>query len=117
MFKRGLSGSAMGWFLAIVVLAVSLAGNPFDKTSALEKSTYDELRTFTEVLSLVEENYVNKIEQKKLVRGAIKGMLRTLDPHTSYLSPELYKEMQVETTAASAGSESKSRFATGRSPW
>ncbi len=103
MFKRGLSGSAMGWFLAIVVLAVSLAGNPFDKTSALEKSTYDELRTFTEVLSLVEENYVNKIGQKKLVRGAIKGMLRTLDPHTSYLSPELYKEMQVETTGRFGG--------------
>jgi carboxyl-terminal processing protease len=45
----------------------------------------------------VQSNYVEDIENKKLVEGAIKGMLKALDPHTSYMPPEMYKEMQVET--------------------
>jgi len=84
-------------------MAAGLAASPLGITAAREDSAYSELRTFTEVLSLVEENYVNQIEPKKLIQGAIHGMLRTLDPHTSYLSPEFFKEMQVETTGRFGG--------------
>ncbi len=70
---------------------------------ASETSAYSELRAFSEVLSLVEENYVNEIDAKKLIRGAIRGMLRTLDPHTSYLNPEYFKEMELETSGRFGG--------------
>ena len=43
------------------------------------------------------------MENKKLVEGAIKGLLKTLDPHTSYMPPEMYKEMQVETEGQFGG--------------
>jgi carboxyl-terminal processing protease len=91
------------WAVAFVGLAIGVALNPLGITAAKESSTYPQLRTFTEVLSLIEANYVNEVEGKKLIRGAINGMLRTLDPHTSYLSPESYREMHVETSGRFGG--------------
>lgn len=96
-------GGWLIWVMVAGVLALGVALNPFEKTSARENSTYPQLRTFTEVLSLIESNYVNKVEGKRLVRGAINGMLRTLDPHSSYLSPEAYREMHVETSGRFGG--------------
>ena len=95
-----------GWMIWVGVLALLVAGmavRPIANLSASETSAYSELRAFSEVLSLVEENYVNKVDARKLIRGAIQGMLRTLDPHTTYLSPEFFKEMQVETTGRFGG--------------
>ena len=95
-----------GWMIWVGVLALLVAGmavSPIANLSASETSAYSELRAFSEVLSLVEENYVNKVDARKLIRGAIRGMLRTLDPHTTYLSPEFFKEMQVETTGRFGG--------------
>lgn len=103
MIRQGAKSGWVMWALAVAVLAVGLAVSPMGSSSARESSSYQQLRTFTEVLSLIEENYVNKVEKKKLLRGAIRGMLRTLDPHTSYLSPEFYKEMQVETSGRFGG--------------
>ncbi|MED5578424.1 MAG: S41 family peptidase [Nitrospinota bacterium] len=73
------------------------------KSFARNKSTYKDLSTFTEILSLIEQNYVNKIEPKKVIRGAINGMLRSLDPHSSYMTPEMFKQMQVETSGQFGG--------------
>ncbi|MBT3821858.1 MAG: hypothetical protein HOG04_10725, partial [Nitrospinaceae bacterium] len=103
MSKNRKFGGWLLWLAAAGGLAVGIAVGPLGITSAREKSAYPELRTFTEVLSLVESNYVNEIEGQKLIRGAIRGMLKTLDPHTSYMSPEFYKEMQVETSGRFGG--------------
>ena len=100
--KYRLSGW-MIWAGVMVLLAAGMAVSPIANPAASETSAYSELRTFSEVLSLVEENYVNKVDAKKLIRGAIRGMLRTLDPHTTYLNPEFFKEMQVETTGRFGG--------------
>lgn len=100
--KNGLSGW-MVWMSALVLIAAGLAVGPGPNLVASATSAYSELRAFTEVLSLVEENYVEEIDAKKLMRGAIRGMLRTLDPHTSYLSPEYFKEMELETSGRFGG--------------
>lgn len=68
-----------------------------------EGETYENLKIFTEVLSLIQKNYVEEVSPKELVRGAIKGMLNSLDPHSSYMTPETYKEMQVETKGEFGG--------------
>ena len=100
--KYRLSGW-MIWAGAVVLLIAGMAVGPVANLAASETSAYSELRAFSEVLSLVEENYVNKVDARKLIRGAIRGMLRTLDPHTTYLNPEYFKEMQVETTGRFGG--------------
>jgi carboxyl-terminal processing protease len=59
--------------------------------------TYPELEHFSTVVDLVKKHYVQDVSDHELMEGAIKGMLDTLDPHTSYLPPELYKEVQQDT--------------------
>ena len=68
-----------------------------------EKSPYEYIKLFTDTLSLVQKNYVEEVGVKKLVYGSIKGMLADLDPHSSFMPPEMFKEMQVETTGSFGG--------------
>lgn len=72
-------------------------------TNAQENKVFDELKVFTDALDYVQNNYVEDVEYKKLVYGAIEGMVRNLDPHSSFMTPELYKEMQVQTTGEFGG--------------
>src|SRR3990167_3884203 len=65
--------------------------------------SYEELRVFAEALSLVQKNYVEETKTKDLVYGAIKGMLSELDPHTNFMEPVAYKEMQVDTKGEFGG--------------
>jgi carboxyl-terminal processing protease len=65
--------------------------------------SYEKLKTFSEILSLLEANYVEKVDTNDLIDGAIRGMLKTLDPHTSYLPPEAFKQMKVETSGRFGG--------------
>ena len=64
---------------------------------------YEYLDLFTKVMHFVQSNYVEEVDTKKLIEGAIKGMLATLDPHTVYLPPEQFKEMQVDTSGKFGG--------------
>ncbi len=66
-------------------------------------SQYEQLDLFTKVLHYVQQNYVEEVDQKKLIEGAIKGMLSTLDPHTIFLPPDQFKEMQVDTSGKFGG--------------
>ena len=53
------------------------------------------------MLSLVKKNYVEEVKTKDLIYEAIKGMLNSLDPHSAYMPPEAYKDMQLDTKASS----------------
>ena len=64
---------------------------------------YEELKTFTEVMAMIKKYYVEDVKTKDLVNGAIKGMVSSLDPHSSYMSPEAFKEMQVDTKGEFGG--------------
>ncbi len=58
---------------------------------------YSNLKVFSDVLALVQRDYVEEVGSKKLVDGAIRGMLAALDPHSGYLDPDYYKDLQVQT--------------------
>jgi len=73
------------------------------KTSEENPDVYQYLRMFSDVLNIVQDNYVEKADLKKLMYGAVSGMLRELDPHSSFLKPEEYKELQVETKGKFGG--------------
>ena len=67
------------------------------------QSTYQQLETFANVLSILQENYVDDINARKVMEGAISGMLLSLDPHSSYLKPEDFKDLQEETEGSFSG--------------
>ena len=67
------------------------------------QETYKQLNLFGDVFQRVQEQYVEEITDKKLIEAAISGMLQSLDPHSSYLSPESFKDMQVKTKGKFGG--------------
>ncbi len=64
---------------------------------------YEQLEIFTKVLNLVEKHYVENVDFEELIYGGIKGMLSELDPHTSFLSPEIYKNFRLKTNGEFGG--------------
>jgi carboxyl-terminal processing protease len=63
----------------------------------------EDLRTFTEIFAKIKNDYVEPVEDKKLLENAIRGMLSGLDPHSAYLIPEDYRELQAGTSGEFGG--------------
>ena len=93
----------------IVLFFVGVASLGFGWSSLTAKTVpensdiYQYLRLFSDVLNLVQDNYVEKVDSKELIYGAINGMLKDLDPHSSFLKPQDYKELQIETKGKFGG--------------
>ena len=92
----------VGPMIAVALLGGILIGKGWEPTGHASE-TYEELKTFSEVLNQVQKHYVDETKPKDLIQGAIRGMLSTLDPHSAYMTPEMYKEMQVETKGEFGG--------------
>lgn len=89
---RGFLSFSAGFAVALgIALLVGLAG------SVSASTRYDDLSLFTSVLNYVRRNYVEEVDERRLVYGAVRGMLQELDPHSSFLDPDAYREMQVDT--------------------
>lgn len=91
------------WVLLAVGFVSMFAGAVMAKRLPAQGGVYEQLKIFTEALSYIESNYVEEVEPDKAIHGAIRGMLRTLDPHSSFMPPEVYREMQVETEGRFGG--------------
>lgn len=92
--------------LALVLLLAALTTplwNPLQRAADASNEDYEMLRVFTDVIGLVQSNYTDDVEVKELVYGAVKGMLKDLDPHSAFMTPEDYHEMQVDTKGAFGG--------------
>jgi len=92
-------------FLVIILLGLFVLVGPYhdSKVSALDKSVYKDIKTFNEVFDMVKKNYVDEVDSAMLIQGAINGMIRSLDPHSAFMTPELYKELEVETQGRFGG--------------
>ena len=71
--------------------------------AARENTTYEQLKLFGSVLDLVQRQYVEEVEPQKLIQGAVEGMLKSLDPHSSFMKPDDYKELKIETKGSFSG--------------
>jgi carboxyl-terminal processing protease len=94
-----LIGTILGAFIAI-------GGSVFanrNHTDLADLLPFEDLFTFTEVFQRIQSNYVEKVDDKTLVENAIQGMLTGLDPHSSYLNPDAYQEIQIGTTGEFGG--------------
>ena len=85
------------YFLPLLILISS------QSSFADTKETYRQLSIFNEVYNRVKNQYVEELTDKELVEKALNGMLQALDPHSSYMNEEVYKEMQVDTAGAFGG--------------
>src|SRR4026209_2095092 len=88
---------------AVAGILVSLNFQAIGQLAVRSPLPVEELRSFTEVFGAIKQNYVEPVEDKKLISEAINGMLAGLDPHSAYLDAEAYKELQVGTQGQFGG--------------
>jgi carboxyl-terminal processing protease len=96
------------WLGPAVVIVIFFAGFVSGDLTASRQSAqatvaYGKLKAFGDALSTVQSSYVEEPNVDELVNGAIKGMLQTLDPHSSYLTPDMLKQVEVETKGVFGG--------------
>ena len=84
------------------ILAAFLFGAPVAAWAASDE-TYRQLDLFGDVFVRIGQDYVEEVEDQELIEAAINGMLRALDPHSSYLNPKTYRDMQVQTRGEFGG--------------
>jgi len=87
----------------ILFLALFVMAETGFQIKAFAQDRYADLQNFTKVLNLIEQYYVEDVDTKKLIYGAIKGMLRELDPHTNFMPPEIFKDFETETSGEFGG--------------
>jgi len=88
---------------AIAGILVSLNFQAIGQLATRSPLPVEELRSFTEVFGAIKQNYVEPVEDKKLITEAINGMLAGLDPHSAYLDAEAFKELRVGTEGKFGG--------------
>lgn len=93
------------WLPLLMAITFLVILGPYgdSQVAALDKSTYKTLRTFNEVLDIVEKNYVEEVDANTLIKGAINGMVKSLDPHSGFMTAEMYKELEVDTRGIFGG--------------
>lgn len=93
--------------LFLVVLPLLFFAVPVSSSAEISQSekevTYKQLELFSNILSILQEHYVEEINTKEALNGAIRGLLFSLDPHSSYLAPESYRDLQDETRGSFTG--------------
>ena len=85
------------------VFPVSIAIANTEENTDSNTLPLDELRTFTEVFTKVKNDYVESIDDRRLIENAIRGMLEGLDPHSAYLDKDSYQELQEGTSGEFGG--------------
>ncbi len=83
--------------------AGSFSLNAAEKPAKEESNFYEDLELFTDALSIIQLDYVEEKTSKDLIYGALKGMLKSLDPHSQFMTPDIYQEVKIETEGEFGG--------------
>lgn len=97
--SQTLTRNILAHYAQAAPVSSSVAASP----KAGEQDRYENLALFNKVLHFVEANYVDEVKNKELLYGAIKGMLESLDPHSNFLTPEIFKDMKIDTSGKFGG--------------
>ena len=101
MRKIWLAG--IGGAVAGVVVSTQFAAPIVAQEAEKEKSVYEQLDLFGDIFERIRTSYVEEVDDKELIESAINGMLTHLDPHSSYLPPEDFDDMRVQTKGEFGG--------------
>ncbi|MDA8140983.1 MAG: S41 family peptidase [Desulfobacteraceae bacterium] len=93
------------WVMALVIiLAIAVfAPGAYRLLAAEKEETYQGLKLFTDAIDIVQKDYVDEVQPKTLIENAIQGMVSSLDPHSSLLTPDAFKELQIDTQGEFTG--------------
>src|SRR5260370_28663838 len=106
MTRLGLASTAaiLAFSAGTALAPVPPRDRPDGKAAGGDKSElYQQLNLFGAVLERIRPDYVEPVDEKTLMENAINGMLAALDPHSSYMNPKVYKDMQVQTRGEFGG--------------
>ncbi len=95
--------AAVGGAMAGALLTSQFAGPLIAQEAAKVKSTYEHLDLFSNIFEQISSAYVEEVDEGKLIESAISGMLSSLDPHSGYMAPEDFSDMQVQTRGEFGG--------------
>ena len=92
------------WLLMVIAVVFWTVGNGFYRDlSAKSEEAYEELKVFSDVIELIEREYVDEVDTKELIQKAIQGMVHSLDPHSSLLPLEDFQDLQIDTKGKFTG--------------
>jgi carboxyl-terminal processing protease len=89
--------------ISLVAGFVSLVSATAYRSATAAGNDYESIELFTDVLAIVKKSYVEEVDTKKLIYGAVNGMLASLDPHSSFMPPDTYKELKLDTKGEFGG--------------
>lgn len=94
--------------LLVLALFISFSVNesiskPKEKEEQVNEELFKEIELFSDALSVIRTDYVDEVEAKDIIYGALKGMLSNLDSHSQFMDPDAYNEIKVETTGKFGG--------------
>jgi len=92
------------WLLMVIAVVFWTIGTGFYRDlAANSEDAYEELKVFSDVIELIEREYVDEVDTKELIQKAIQGMVQSLDPHSSLLPLEAYEDLQIDTKGKFTG--------------
>lgn len=91
------------WFFLMIAACVLVFIAVLGTRVQADDNTYKQLKLFTDVLEELEKNYVDDVNSEELIHNAIKGMVGNLDPHSSFMPPEAFDELQHDTKGEFSG--------------
>ena len=92
------------WLLMVIAVVFWTIGTGFYRDlSAKSEGAYEELKVFSDVIEIIEREYVDEVDTKDLIQKAIQGMVQSLDPHSSLLPLEAYEDLQIDTKGKFTG--------------
>jgi len=100
-FRRIILGVGAIALLSVGVMAWQPGSDGYRQANAA--TDYQQLQKFSQVMEMVRQAYVEEVSDEKLIEGALSGMLLSLDPHSTYLDKEMYKQMNVDTKGEFGG--------------
>ncbi len=92
------------WLMMVIAVVFWTIGTGFYRDlSAKNEDAYEELKVFSDVIELIEKEYVDEVVTKELIQKAIEGMVQSLDPHSSLLPEEAFEDLQIDTKGKFTG--------------
>ena len=89
--------------VAITVIFLTMGTGFYGDLEAKSDETYKSLKVFSDVLEIIEKNYVDEVNSKELIEKAIQGMVHSLDPHSSLMPPEAFRDLSIDTKGEFTG--------------
>jgi carboxyl-terminal processing protease len=92
------------WAIMVAAVVIWMMSSGFQRAnSASKEDLYDGLKLLSDVIELIQKEYVDEVDAKDLIHKAIQGMVQGLDPHSSLLPPDAYEDLQIDTKGKFTG--------------